>query len=158
MVVQFMINLLIAVVWMFLQDSYLMSTFLFGFILGVFILFLLRRFFEFDFYFRRVIAFIKLMMLFLSELIKANIDVIKVVVKPHLDNQPGIIAVDTNLETEIEIATLAALITLTPGTVSMDFSADGKTIFVHALDVDDRDKMVADIKGSFEKAIMEVTR
>ena len=98
------------------------------------------------------------MMLFLSELIKANIDVIKVVVKPHLDNQPGIIAVDTNLETEIEIATLAALITLTPGTVSMDFSADGKTIFVHALDVDDRDEMVADIKGSFEKAIMEVTR
>jgi multicomponent Na+:H+ antiporter subunit E len=153
-----MVNLLIAVIWMFLQDSYLMSTFLFGFILGVLILFTLRRFFEFDFYFRRVYAFIKLMLLFLRELVKANIDVVKVVIKPRLDNRPGIIAVDTNLETEIEIATLAALITLTPGTVSMDFSADGKTIFVHALDVDDRDEMVADIKESFEKAIMEVTR
>ncbi len=153
-----MVNLLIAVIWMFLQDSYLMSTFLFGFILGVVLLFILRRFFEFDFYFRRVYAFIKLMLLFLRELIKANIDVVRVVIKPRLDNHPGIIAVDTNLETEIEIATLAALITLTPGTVSMDFSADGRTIFVHALDVDDRDEMVADIKGSFEKAIMEVTR
>lgn len=158
MVFQFMINLLIAVIWMFLQDSYLMSTFLFGFILGVLLLFIFRNFFEFDFYFRRIFAFIKLMLLFLRELIKANIDVIKVVIKPRLDNHPGIIAVDTNLETEIEIATLAALITLTPGTVSMDFSADGSTIFVHALDVDDRDEMVADIKESFEKAIMEVTR
>ena len=158
MVFQFMINLVIAVIWMFLQDSYLMSTFLFGFILGVLLLFIFRNFFEFDFYFRRIFAFIKLMLLFLRELIKSNIDVIKVVIKPRLDNHPGIIAVDTNLETEIEIATLAALITLTPGTVSMDFSADGSTIFVHALDVDDRDEMVADIKGSFEKAIMEVTR
>lgn len=158
MIIQFMINLLIAVIWMFLQDSYLMSTFLFGFILGVLVLFILRRFFEFDFYFRKVYAFVKLMLLFLSELIKANIDVIKVVIKPRLDNQPGIIAVETNLESEIEIVTLAALITLTPGTVSMDFSADGNTIFVHALDVSDRDEMVADIKGSFEKAIMEVTR
>src|SRR5699024_5722686 len=158
MVFQFMVNLLIAVIWMFLQDSYLMSTFLFGFILGVVLLFVLRRFFEFYCYVRRGSCYINMMLLFLRDLIKANIDFVKVVIKPRLDKLPGMIAVDSNLETEIEIATLAALITLTPGTVSMDFSADGRTIFVHALDVDDRDEMVADIKGSFEKAIMEVTR
>lgn len=158
MVVQFLVNLLIAVIWMFLQDSYMMNTFIFGFIIGIFILYLLRNFFEFDFYFRRVIAFMKLGWLFLTELIKANIDVVKVVLQPQLRNKPGIIAVRTSLETDIERATLAALITLTPGTVSMDFSADSKTIYVHTIDVDDRDAMVAEIKGSFEKAIMEVTK
>ncbi len=158
MIVQFLLNLLIAVIWMFLQDSYMMNTFLFGFMIGVLIIYTLRRFFEFDFYFRRVIAFLKLMWLFLTELIKANIDVVKVVLQPKLKNRPGIIAVRTSLETDIERATLAALITLTPGTVSMDFSADSKTIYVHTIDVDDRDAMVAEIKGSFEKAIMEVTK
>lgn len=158
MVIQFLINLLIAVIWMFLQDSYMMNTFVFGFMIGVLILYLLRRFFDFDFYFIRVIAFVKLMWLFLKELVKANIDVVKVVLQPKLKNKPGIIAVDTSLETDIERATLAALITLTPGTVSMDFSADSRTIYVHTIDVDDRDEMVAEIKGTFEKAIMEVTK
>lgn len=153
-----MVNLLIAIIWMFLNDSYTMANFVFGFLIGLLLLFVLRRFMEFDFYFVRVIAFARLVWIFLIEMIKANIDVAKVVLRPKLNNKPGIIAVDTSLETELEISTLAALITLTPGTVSMDFSADGKTIYVHSIDVDDRDAMVAQIKGSFEKAIKEVTK
>ncbi|SDL24020.1 Na+/H+ antiporter subunit E [Lacicoccus qingdaonensis] len=158
MIFQFLINLLIAVIWMFLQDSYAMPTFVFGFMIGVLILYLLRRFMEFDFYFTRVVAFVKLVLLFLVELIKANIDVVRIVLSPRLKNKPGIIAVETSLETEIERSTLAALITLTPGTVSMDFSEDGRTIYVHSIDVDNRDEMVAEIRGSFEKAIQEVTK
>lgn len=158
MIAQFLVNLLIALIWMFLQNSYLLTTFVFGFIIGLFILFVLRRFFEYDFYFRRVFAFVKLVGVFLIEMIKANVDMVKVVLQPRLKNKPGIIAVETELETEIEIATLAALITLTPGTVSMDFSADGRTIFVHSIDVDDKDEIIADIRNNFEKAIMEVTK
>lgn len=158
MIAQFLVNLLIALIWMFLQNSYLLTTFVFGFIIGLFILFVLRRFFEYDFYFRRVFAFVKLVGVFLIEMTKANVDMVKVVLQPRLKNKPGIIAVETELETEIEIATLAALITLTPGTVSMDFSADGRTIFVHSIDVDDRDEIIADIRNNFEKAIMEVTK
>lgn len=158
MIAQFLVNLLIALIWMFLQNSYLLTTFVFGFIIGLFILFVLRRFFEYDFYFRRVFAFVKLVGVFLIEMIKANVDMVKVVLQPSLKNKPGIIAVETELETEIEIATLAALITLTPGTVSMDFSADGRTIFVHSIDVDDKDEIIADIRNNFEKAIMEVTK
>lgn len=158
MAFQFMVNLLIAIIWMFLNDSYTMANFVFGFLIGLLLLFVLRRFMEFDFYFVRVIAFARLVWIFLIEMIKANIDVSKVVLRPKLNNKPGIIAVDTSLETELEISTLAALITLTPGTVSMDFSVDGKTIYVHSIDVDDRDAMVAQIKGSFEKAIKEVTK
>ncbi|MET3112230.1 multicomponent Na+:H+ antiporter subunit E [Salinicoccus halitifaciens] len=135
-----------------------MPNFVFGFLIGLLLLFLLRRFMEFDFYFERVIAFVRLVWIFLIEMIKANIDVAKVVLRPRMNHKPGIIAVETSLETELEISTLAALITLTPGTVSMDFSSDGKTIYVHSIDVDDQDAMVAQIKGSFEKAIKEVTK
>lgn len=158
MAFQILMNILIAVMWMFMQSSYTIGSFIFGYIIGLFALFILRRFLVSEFYLRRVWAFVKLIMLFIVELIKANIDVVKVVLKPRLNHKPGIIAVQTNLETNLEITLLAALISLTPGTVAMDFSDDSKTIYIHALDAPDKDEFIDDIHNSFERAIMEVTK
>ncbi|GIO22050.1 Na+/H+ antiporter subunit E [Oceanobacillus sp. J11TS1] len=155
---QILINVFLAVLWMFLQNEYTVVSFISGYVIGVLILFIIRRFLKFDFYLNRVWAIVKLIYLFTVELIKANIDVVKVVLKPKQDHQPGIIAVRTRLESDFEISLLAALITLTPGTVSMDFSADNKTIYVHAIDVPDKEEMIKGIQNSFEKAIMEVTK
>src|SRR5690625_3487555 len=112
----------------------------------------------FRFYLHRVWAIIKLIMLFIIELIKANIDVIKIVLRPKLNNEPGIVAVTTRLESDAEITLLAALISLTPGTISMDFSEDSKTIYIHAIDVPDKEEMIEEIHDTFERAIMEVTK
>ena len=158
MAFQILMNILIAVMWVFMQSSYTVGTFIFGYLIGLFVLFILRRFLVYEFYLRRVWAFMKLIILFIVELTKANIDVMKVVLRPKQNHQPGIVAVQTNLETNIEITLLAALISLTPGTVSMDFSDDSKTIYIHALDVPDKDEFIADIHNSFERAIMEVTK
>ena len=158
MAFQILVNIIIAITWIFLQNNYTMPSFIFGYSIGLFILFILRRFLVFDFYLRRVWAIIKLIMLFIIELIKANIDVIKTVLSPKLTNQPGIVAVTTKLESDVEITLLAALISLTPGTISMDFSADSKTIYIHALNVPDKEEMIEDIHNTFERAIKEVTR
>jgi len=158
MAFQILINVLIAVMWIFMKSSYTVGSFIFGYMIGIFVLFILRRFLIFDFYLRRVWAFVKLIMLFIVELIKANIDVMKVVLRPKSNHTPGIIAVQTNLETNVEITLLAALISLTPGTVSMDFSDDSKTIYIHTLDVPNKDEFIDDIHDSFERAIMEVTK
>jgi|SRR5699024_7231818 len=158
MAFQIVVNILIAVIWIFLQNSYTFTDFMFGYLIGILILFILRRFLVFDFYLSRVWAIIKLIMLFISELIKANIDVVKVVLNPKLDNQPGIFAVRTKLESEVEITLLAALISLTPGTISMDFSDDSRTIYIHAIDMPDKEEMINDIHDTFEQAIMEVTK
>ncbi|MEK4301768.1 Na+/H+ antiporter subunit E [Oceanobacillus sp. FSL W8-0428] len=155
---QILINVLLAILWMFLQNEYTFVSFLFGYLIGILILFVIRRFLKFDFYLKKIWAIIKLIYLFMIELIKANIDVVKVVLKPKQDHQPGIVAVRTSLESDFEISMLAALITLTPGTISMDFSDDSKTIYVHSIDVPDKEAMIKDIQDSFEKAIMEVTK
>lgn len=155
---QILINLLVAILWVFLQSNFTVASFIFGYLIGIFLLFILRYFFDFDFYIRRVWAFIKLSILFAVELTKANVDMVKVVLRPKLNHTPGIIAVRTKLESDIEISLLAALISLTPGTISMDFSADNKTIYIHAIDVEDEDEFRADIHNSFERAIMEVTK
>lgn len=75
-----------------------------------------------------------------------------------MDMQPGIIALPTDLRSNWEITLLANLITLTPGTLSVDVSADNNFIYIHAMDLPDVDETINQIKGTFEKAIKDVTR
>ncbi|WP_332633446.1 Na+/H+ antiporter subunit E [Halalkalibacter flavus] len=158
MAFQILLNIVIALIWAFLQNSYTGVDFLVGYVIGILILYVLRRFLQFDFYFRRVWAFIKLTLLFFKELILANIDVIKIVLSPKLNIKPGIVAVPTKLETEWELTLLASLISLTPGTLSMDFSDDNKYIYIHAIHVPDKEEMIRQIHNTFERAILEVTK
>ncbi|WP_067727343.1 Na+/H+ antiporter subunit E [Oceanobacillus damuensis] len=158
MAFQVLLNVFIAVIWMFLQNNYTALSFFIGYVVGIFVLFVIRRFLLFDFYFIRVWAVMKLILLFFKELIKANIDVVRIVLSPNLNNKPAIVAVTTELDTDLEVSILAALISLTPGTVSMDFSDDSRTIYVHSIDVPNKDEMVDQIHNTFERAIMEVTK
>src|SRR5699024_3284236 len=158
MAIQILFNFIIALLWMFLQNSFSFSNFLLGYTIGIVILFVLRRFLIFNFYIRRVWAILKLIAIFMIELTKANIDVVKIVFSPKLNNEPGIIAVETKLITDVEITLLAFLISLTPGTITMDFSADNKTLYIHSLDVPDKEQMIEEIRNSFERAIMEVSK
>ncbi|KYG33405.1 Na+/H+ antiporter subunit E [Alkalihalobacillus trypoxylicola] len=156
---QILVNLLIALAWTLYPHDYSTSyDFIIGYLIGIVILFVLRRFVTFDFYMRTVWAITKLLFLFIYELIKANFDVIRIVLKPKLNNKPGIVAVPIKLKKDWEITLLAALISLTPGTLSMDFSQDGKFIYVHSLDVPNKEKMIQDIHNTFERAILEVSR
>ena len=156
---QILINIVIAIIWTFLQNNYSIASFLFGYVIGLFLLFMLRRFLVFDFYFTRVWSIIKLIFLFLKELVKANVDVIKIVLSPNLSNyHPGIVAVPTKLETKLEITLLASLISLTPRTISMDFSDDNKIIYIHSIHISDKEEMIHQIHHTFERAILEVTK
>lgn len=158
MAFQILLNIGIAIMWMLLRSEVSAVEFVFGYIVGLVLLFVLRRFLRFDFYARRVFALFKLLALFIYELILANIDVIKIVISPKMDIQPGIIAVPTKLNTEWEVTLLATMISLTPGTLSMNFSEDGKTIFVHSIHVPDKEEAIKQIHNTFEKAILEVTK
>ncbi|GGC92362.1 Na(+)/H(+) antiporter subunit E [Thalassobacillus devorans] len=155
---QIVINIVIALMWMFLSESYTFTTFLVGYIIGIILLYVLRRFIPDAFYLNRVLKVIKLLLLFNKELILSNIDIVKLVYKPKLDVQPGIFALPTELKSNWEITMLANLISLTPGTLSIAVSEDYSKIYIHAMDIPDVVKSINDIKESFEKAIMEVTR
>lgn len=158
MAFQVMLNFILAFVWMFLSSNFTATGFIVGFILGVIIILIMRRFFTSRLYLARVWAIIKLSLLFLKELILANIQVLKVVLKPQLNMQPAFFAYPTVLTQDWEITLLSNLITLTPGTVVVHVSDDAKTLYVHAIDIGDVDEAVAAIRDSFEKAILEVSK
>ncbi|WP_046176496.1 Na+/H+ antiporter subunit E [Domibacillus indicus] len=158
MAFQILLNVFLAFLWMFLQVSFNAHTFIIGYLLGLLVMLGMRRFFKSRFYLHRVWAVIFLFLLFLKELIKANIDVLKLVLRPRLNIRPGIFAFETELKSDWEITLLANLITLTPGTLVVDVSDDNKTLYIHAIDIADVSEAADSIKNSFEKAIMEVSR
>ncbi|WP_064092837.1 Na+/H+ antiporter subunit E [Rossellomorea aquimaris] len=158
MAFQILLNFFMAFVWMFLSVSFTSQSFFIGFLLGLLVIYAFRRFFNSRFYLLRVVAVINLLFLFLKELVLANISVLKTILRPKLDFQPGIFALPTELKTEWEITLLANLITLTPGTLVVDVSLDNKILYIHAIDIPDVDDAIDEIKNSFEKAIMEVSR
>jgi multicomponent Na+:H+ antiporter subunit E len=74
--------------------------------------------------------------------------------------RPGVIAIPLNARTDVEITLLANLITLTPGTLSLDVSADRSVLYIHVMyiDNDDIDAVRRKIKEGFERRILEVLR
>lgn len=158
MAFQIMLNFILAFVWMFLSSNFSATGFIVGFILGVLLLLIMRRFFTSRLYLARVWAIVKLTLMFMKELILANIQVLKVVLKPDLNMQPAFFAYPTVLKQDWEITLLSSLITLTPGTVVVHVSDDAKVLYIHAIDIDDVEEAITSIRDSFEKAILEVSK
>ena len=69
------------------------------------------------------------------EVVTANLDVAYRVLHPRRPIRPGIVKVDTSLDSDIAITLLANSITLTPGTMSVDIAGDGSALYVHWIDV-----------------------
>ncbi|UIN45406.1 Na+/H+ antiporter subunit E [Bacillus licheniformis] len=158
MALQILLNFILALCWMFLNNDYTATGFVIGYAIGLFSLFLMRRFFRRRFYLINIWAIVKLLFIFIKELVLANVSVLKTILSPRLKNKPGIFAFKTELKADWEITTLANLISLTPGTLVVDISDDRSILYIHAVDIDDAEKAISDIRVSFEEAIKEVSR
>ncbi|WP_373233193.1 Na+/H+ antiporter subunit E [Cohnella sp.] len=158
MALQILLNLIIAFTWTFLNGVWSNLQFVIGYLLGIVLIGLFRRYWSHEFYIQKVWKIFKLLALFNKELLLSSFDVIKHVLKPQFTMRPGIIEYNTELKSNWEITLLSCLICLTPGTLTLDVSADNRTLYIHAMDIQDAEKLSKQLKDSFEKAIMEVTR
>lgn len=155
---QVLVNLFIGFLWMFLQDNWGILTFFSGYLFGLIVLFILRRYFPTQFYPLTLIAIFKLFIVFIYELFTSSILVIKQVMRPKINITPGIFTLETELEGDLEITLLALLLTLTPGSVVVEVSSDSKRFYIHAMDIPESSDAVLRSKTKFEHAIKKVTR
>lgn len=156
---QFLLNLFIALLWLLLKDEPkpTLSTFITGFFVGIGILYLMHRFFGTQFYLARLMKVMKLILLFFYELIISGIMVMKQILTPNLNIKPGIFKYKTILREDWEVTTLALLLTLTPGSVVMEVSENGEELYIHAMDIGQKDMLIKSL-GKFETAILEVSQ
>ncbi len=73
---------------------------------------------------------------------------------------PGVVAIPLDARTDVEIALLANLITLTPGSVSLDLSEDRRVLYVHAMYIDggDVEAYRRSVKDGLERRVLELLR
>jgi multicomponent K+:H+ antiporter subunit E len=99
---------------------------------------------------------LRLFFIVLYDIVVANLIVARLILGPVSALRPAFIELPLMLQSPYAISALASIITLTPGTVSVYLSEDRRTLLVHALDVDDRDAMVAEIKQRYEAPLKEI--
>ncbi|MBN1404910.1 MAG: Na+/H+ antiporter subunit E [Candidatus Omnitrophica bacterium] len=106
----------------------------------------------------RYLYFALFLFIFLRECFKANIDVALRVIKPDMPINPGIVKVKTRLKSEAALTLLANSITLTPGTLTIDVDKEGGFLYIHWINVKDKDLVKATniIVKTFEGVIAKV--
>lgn len=104
---------------------------------------------------RRVVKLVGLLFYFLWEVLVSNVRITRAVLSPKLDLKPAIVAVDVQSLSDQALMLLANFITLTPGTLSLDVSADRSTLYVHAMHIDSAEQVRADI-DRIRRRIQEV--
>ena len=153
-----LLNMILALVWIAVTGQFTARNLFFGFVLGFLILFFTRQIVGTPNYGNRMIKVIGLAIFFVRELIIANLRVAYDVLTPGFRLRPGVIAIPLDVRSDAEITLLANLITLTPGTLSLDVSADRRVLYIHAMYVGDPEVVRQQIKQGFERRVIEVLR
>ena len=154
----FFLSLLLALAWVAITGSITIHNFLFGIALSTLALLLIREQIGGSGYILRSRRILSLFLLFMKELALSAWKVAVTVCRPNMNLKPGIVAVPLRVDRDFEITLLANLITLTPGTLSVDVSDDRRFLYVHALDCSDPEGLKRDIADGFERKIMEAFR
>ena len=133
----FVLNLLLALAWVAISGDVSLGNLVIGFGLGLVVLFFTRRIVGQPTYLLRMWRALSLLVFFVWELILANLRVAYDVLTPGYHLRPGVVAIPLDARTDMEITLLANMITLTPGSFTLDVSADRRVLYVHTMYLDE---------------------
>jgi multicomponent Na+:H+ antiporter subunit E len=151
-------NFLLALTWAAMTGTFTLANLAVGFVFGYISLLLLKPLMGDSAYYAKFPRTIGFIAYFLGEMLKSSLRVAWDVITPTHYNRPGILAIPLSAKTDVEITLLANLITLTPGTLSLDVSPDRRTLYIHAMFAEDPDAIRRDIKNGLERRLLELIR
>ena len=151
-------NLFLTIVWMAMTGDFSPTNFLEGFVLAYIMVAVAERSETAATYVRRGGRLLLLVLVFFRELIWASVRVVRSVFMPRAYLNPGVVAIPLDLKSDFEIMLLGHMITLTPGTLTLEVSPDKKYIYVHTMELGvSVEAFRQSIKDGFERRILEVT-
>ena len=151
----FGMNVLLAVAWMGLTGTVSLAGLLTGYVIGYAALWIVQPLTGETSYFRRVVAWIRLIVMFHYELVLSSLAVAWDVLTPTLRARPAMVDVPLDVRTDAGILLVTNLITLTPGTLSVDVSPDRRTLRVHAMFGDDPEALCRSLKSGMERWVID---
>jgi multicomponent K+:H+ antiporter subunit E len=152
-----LLTVLLLVVWMLLLNGLSLGGLVLGLALGTAIPLLTAAWWPDRPKLRSLRAAVGYVGIVLWDVVVANIAVARIVLfKPNREMKPAYITIPLDLRQPEAITLLAGTITMTPGTVTAELSADGGALLVHALDAPDPDAVRDEIKSRYEARIKEI--
>ncbi|MCJ8140351.1 Na+/H+ antiporter subunit E [Falsirhodobacter halotolerans] len=157
----FTLNLLMAIGWAALWNGFSLPNLLMGYAVGFVGLWcardLLRGVGEGN-YFRAVPQSLLLAGFFIKELVKSCVMVARdcFALRPNL--HPAIVRMPLDAHSDAEIFLLANLITLTPGTLTLDVAEDRSFLLIHSIYATDEAALIHELKSGMEHRIGKVFR
>lgn len=153
------LSAMLVIVWLLLLNTLSVGGFLIGVLLGILVPLLTQPFWPN----RPPINFgwplIEYLSVVLWDIVVANFQVAWLILfRRSRDLRSRWLVIPLELRSPEAITALAGTISLTPGTVSADMSADGRELLVHALDVDDAEAEIARIKQRYERRLLRIFR
>lgn len=155
---RFLLNVMLTLIWIALTGAFTYINLIIGFIISYFVLWVISRNSEDKRYFTIAFKIIGFFFYFLYEMLKANVQVAYEVSTLHLHMKPGIVKIELEAKTDLEITLLSNLISLTPGTLVLDVSDDRKVMYIHGMYLEDREKFIQSIKEGLEKPLLNIMR
>lgn len=151
------LTVLLVLVWQILVNKITPGNLLLGLILGLVIPVITAPYWPDRMRLKSLPRLASYILLVLWDICVANVRVAWIVLfKANANIRPAWITIPLDVRSPEAITTLAGTITLTPGTVSSDLSADGRSLLVHCLDAPDPDAVRDEIKSRYERRLMEI--
>jgi multicomponent K+:H+ antiporter subunit E len=151
------LTLTLIVVWQMLVNKLTFGNLVLGTILGLIIPIITSPYWPNRPRLSSLPRIIEFVLIVLWDICVANVQVAMIILfKANANTKPAWITIPLELRTPEAITVLAGTITMTPGTVSSDLSADGRSLLVHCLDAPDPDAVRDDIKARYERRLKEI--
>jgi multicomponent K+:H+ antiporter subunit E len=146
----------VAGLWVVVASSYTLNSLLVGLVLGFILPLSLRAFLEDVPRIRRPQLALRLFVRVCGDIFVANWQVARQVLGPIDRLRPAFITVPLDTRDPFVTTLLGSIVSLTPGTVSIEIDTKNGTLFAHALNVADEAATAATIKRRYEAPLKEI--
>ncbi len=149
-------SLVLLMVWLLLNNTLAAGHILLGSVIALILPWATASFWAEQLHLHKPGLAVRFLLLVLWDITVANIQVAKLILNPRRKLRPAFVHYPLDMDNDFAITVLAATISLTPGTVSIDVSGDHSVLLLHGLDVDDEAALIAEIKTRYEAPIKEI--
>lgn len=146
----------IFLLWLALWNANSFGSALFALVLAVVLPLVTRRFWTHPPQVVRIGQALMLLLIVLYDIVIASLQVARLVTGPLVHIRPAFVEVPLDLRDPYVATLLGSMVSLTPGTVSVDVDEERWVLLVHALDVDDQAALVNSIKTRYEARLKEI--
>ena len=106
---------------------------------------------------RRIPAWFGIVAYVLVDVLLSSVRIAWDVLTPTMRARPGVLRVPLDLESDFQISLMANLVTVSPGSLTLDVAEDRSALYVHVMFLDDPDRMRRELKDGLESRVREAT-